>query len=123
MYNGLEPKMIYYDPDEKLLLVNRKNGKKCTFFEEKDSYLLVDGKIGNKIIIKQITLEQFQSYSDIDNIMRNVSSFKPPDDIRKNIDALYNYLNDEIYPAHEVPEFVDEYDNYYLHIISYNDSK
>lgn len=123
MYNGLEPRKVYYDPEEKILLANRKNGKQCTFIEETDSYLLINGETGNTNIIKQISLEHLQSFSDIENIMKNVSSLKPPDNIRKSIDDLYNYLYDEVYPKHEIPDFADDYESQYIHVISYNEQK
>lgn len=114
-------RIISYDTNEELTLVNRQTGKSCTFKELNDSYVIMDEKTFERAIIKRCSEDELKCYFYMQNVINNSSDIRQD----KKIDAKFNYLSclisDLVMPNEEIPIYVDNEDikEYYLHIISY----
>lgn len=123
MNNVIESRTIYYDPTEKLILVNRKTGKTCTFLENDDSYLVINDNTEENIIFKQISFDEMKCYSYLESFMNASSGIKLPKSLTQNLHNLFNYMYDSVYSKEEAPEFCENYNHYYLHVVTYKNTK
>lgn len=119
MDNNTNTRLVAYDPDEKITLVNRKTGKSCVFEEFKNEYLLLKNETFESIIIKQCTEEELKSYFYMIEVRNNSEEIRNNKEIDSKFNELFRYFSDFVEPDTEIPIYCYDTDDYFLHIIKY----